>query len=181
MDTSSLDGQAESPQLKNAGVGLKKDTTTTTTKPGVAATSCANCGTTSTPLWRRASDGQSICNACGLYYKARNSTRPPWLKRNMGPKKNESSGETDEGEESAKGGESNPGSKDSTMTEPPSQQQQSGRQNLVCANCRTTTTPLWRRDSSGNTICNACGLYYKLHNVHRPVTMKRAVIKRRKR
>ncbi|KAF9897052.1 putative electron transfer flavoprotein subunit, partial [Lobosporangium transversale] len=60
-------------------------------------------------------------------------------------------------------------------------QQQSNRQHLVCANCRTTTTPLWRRDSSGNTICNACGLYYKLHNVHRPVTMKRAVIRRRKR
>ncbi|KAF9083176.1 putative electron transfer flavoprotein subunit [Mortierella sp. AD031] len=61
------------------------------------------------------------------------------------------------------------------------QQQPTGRQHLVCANCRTTTTPLWRRDSEGNTICNACGLYFKLHNVHRPVTMKRAVIKRRKR
>ncbi|KAF9416421.1 putative electron transfer flavoprotein subunit [Podila epigama] len=60
-------------------------------------------------------------------------------------------------------------------------QQHNNRQNLICANCRTTTTPLWRRDSSGNTICNACGLYFKLHNVHRPVTMKRAVIKRRKR
>ncbi|KAI8071919.1 hypothetical protein BDF21DRAFT_308527, partial [Thamnidium elegans] len=52
---------------------------------------------------------------------------------------------------------------------------------LICANCRTTTTPLWRRDEGGNTICNACGLYYKLHNVHRPVSMKRSVIKRRKR
>ncbi|KAF9134909.1 putative electron transfer flavoprotein subunit [Mortierella sp. 14UC] len=61
------------------------------------------------------------------------------------------------------------------------QQQPAGRQHLICANCRTTTTPLWRRDSEGNTICNACGLYFKLHNVHRPVTMKRAVIKRRKR
>ncbi|KAI9302186.1 hypothetical protein BJ944DRAFT_140457, partial [Cunninghamella echinulata] len=50
-----------------------------------------------------------------------------------------------------------------------------------CFNCQTTTTPLWRRDESGNTICNACGLYYKLHHVHRPVTMKRNVIKRRKR
>ncbi|KAF9330278.1 putative electron transfer flavoprotein subunit [Podila minutissima] len=60
-------------------------------------------------------------------------------------------------------------------------QHQANRQSLVCANCRTTTTPLWRRDTGGNTICNACGLYFKLHNVHRPVTMKRAVIKRRKR
>ncbi|OAD05416.1 GATA-type zinc finger transcription factor, partial [Mucor lusitanicus CBS 277.49] len=51
----------------------------------------------------------------------------------------------------------------------------------VCANCETTTTPLWRRDASGRTICNACGLYYKLHLVHRPATMMRTVIKRRKR
>ncbi|SAM06128.1 hypothetical protein [Absidia glauca] len=50
-----------------------------------------------------------------------------------------------------------------------------------CANCHTTTTPLWRRDGSGQTICNACGLYYKLHQVHRPAAMKRTVIKRRKR
>ncbi|KAI8370141.1 hypothetical protein EDC96DRAFT_503201 [Choanephora cucurbitarum] len=51
----------------------------------------------------------------------------------------------------------------------------------VCANCETTTTPLWRRDANGRTICNACGLYYKLHLVHRPATMMRTVIKRRKR
>lgn len=50
-----------------------------------------------------------------------------------------------------------------------------------CFNCQTTTTPLWRRDDNGNTICNACGLYYKLHNVQRPITLKRSVIKRRKR
>jgi hypothetical protein len=50
-----------------------------------------------------------------------------------------------------------------------------------CYNCETTTTPLWRRDDLGNTICNACGLYYKLHQVQRPVTMKRSSIKRRKR
>lgn len=52
---------------------------------------------------------------------------------------------------------------------------------IQCFNCETTTTPLWRRDESGNTICNACGLYFKLHNVQRPITMKRNVIKRRKR
>ncbi|CDS08332.1 hypothetical protein LRAMOSA02280 [Lichtheimia ramosa] len=60
-------------------------------------------------------------------------------------------------------------------------QQQSPPQDAVCANCQTTTTPLWRRDAAGKTICNACGLYYKLHHVHRPATMMRTVIKRRKR
>ncbi|KAJ2163195.1 GATA type transcriptional activator of nitrogen-regulated proteins [Coemansia sp. RSA 552] len=51
----------------------------------------------------------------------------------------------------------------------------------VCFNCRVDTTPLWRRDAAGNIICNACGLYYKLHNVARPISMKRTVIKRRRR
>ncbi|KAI9280057.1 hypothetical protein BY458DRAFT_501244 [Sporodiniella umbellata] len=53
--------------------------------------------------------------------------------------------------------------------------------NIACANCQATNTPLWRRDASGKTICNACGLYYKLHHVHRPATMMNSVIKRRKR
>ncbi|KAI7886807.1 hypothetical protein K492DRAFT_176031 [Lichtheimia hyalospora FSU 10163] len=53
--------------------------------------------------------------------------------------------------------------------------------NILCYNCGTTTTPLWRRDEDGRTICNACGLYYKLHHTNRPITMKNTVIKRRKR
>ncbi|KAF9437227.1 putative electron transfer flavoprotein subunit [Entomortierella beljakovae] len=206
---------------KNSVSSIKKEH-----KPGVTATSCANCGTTTTPLWRRASNGQTICNACGLYFKARNLTRPHWLKRNMGLKKGESADElgsdsedhVSNGEASSKkdvegtsvfsiGKKAGDGeSKDGVVHDsecagtcpgdgncngaggaescagcPSYNQHQTSRQNLVCANCRTTTTPLWRRDSAGNTICNACGLYFKLHNVHRPVTMKRAVIKRRKR
>ncbi|KAI8389237.1 hypothetical protein BD560DRAFT_380970 [Blakeslea trispora] len=55
------------------------------------------------------------------------------------------------------------------------------KENMICSNCQATNTPLWRRDAKGNTICNACGLYYKLHHVHRPATMMRTEIKRRKR
>jgi len=41
------------------------------------------------------------------------------------------------------------------------------------SNCRTTQTPLWRRSPTGETICNACGLYFKARNQHRPVNLKR--------
>jgi GATA-binding protein, other eukaryote len=41
----------------------------------------SNCDTTRTPLWRRSPQGAIICNACGLYLKARNTSRPTNLKR----------------------------------------------------------------------------------------------------
>ncbi|KAJ3213636.1 hypothetical protein HDU67_002637 [Dinochytrium kinnereticum] len=50
-----------------------------------------------------------------------------------------------------------------------------------CQNCRTTTTPLWRRNAQGEPLCNACGLFYKLHGVVRPISMKTEVIRRRNR
>lgn len=46
-------------------------------------TSESNCGTTRTPLWRRSPTGETICNACGLYLKARNQSRPTNLKRSV--------------------------------------------------------------------------------------------------
>ena len=51
----------------------------------------------------------------------------------------------------------------------------------VCFNCQTTTTPLWRRDPEGNALCNACGLFQRLHGVMRPLSLKTDVIKKRNR
>uniref|UniRef100_A0A336MQ17 CSON002983 protein n=1 Tax=Culicoides sonorensis TaxID=179676 RepID=A0A336MQ17_CULSO len=63
----------------------------------------------------------------------------------------------------------------------PSQNSGARRSGVECANCRTTSTTLWRRNNSGEPVCNACGLYYKLHNVNRPMTMKKEGIQTRKR
>ncbi|KAM4612844.1 GATA binding protein 1a [Polymixia lowei] len=57
----------------------------------------------------------------------------------------------------------------------------SKRAGTLCANCHTSTTTLWRRNASGEPVCNACGLYFKLHNINRPLTMKKDGIQTRNR
>lgn len=48
-----------------------------------------------------------------------------------------------------------------------------------CSNCSTTKTTAWRRDMTGRLVCNACGLYYRLHRTHRPVHMRKDFIQQR--
>lgn len=67
----------------------------------------------------------------------------------------------------------------------PNQSQGQGGENngapTTCTNCFTQTTPLWRRNPEGHPLCNACGLFLKLHGVVRPLSLKTDVIKKRNR
>ena len=55
--------------------------------------------------------------------------------------------------------------------------------NTSCINCGTNKTSVWRRsnDKLGSPICNACGLYEKLHHSRRPLGMRKdSVLPRRR-
>lgn len=58
---------------------------------------------------------------------------------------------------------------------------QTQKRNTECSNCGTNDTPLWRRCPKNTVLCNACGLYLKLHGENRPLSMNRGVIRKRQR
>ncbi|XP_055916689.1 uncharacterized protein LOC129949324 [Eupeodes corollae] len=57
----------------------------------------------------------------------------------------------------------------------------SSQKDMSCSNCGTLTTTIWRRNIRGEMVCNACGLYFKLHGVNRPHSMRRDTIHTRRR
>ncbi|KAI8595465.1 GATA zinc finger-domain-containing protein, partial [Dissophora ornata] len=137
---------------------------------------CFNCKVTQTPLWRRTPDRQhSLCNACGLYYKQYGAHRPLNVRHKLPTvladvRLN-----------------SLPYARPSAqaMIPPPTKKitppLMTAKQGIQCFNCSQTQTPLWRKNDAGDPICNACGLYAKLHNRDRPVTMRKTKITRRRR
>ncbi|EPX72004.1 transcription factor [Schizosaccharomyces octosporus yFS286] len=64
---------------------------------------------------------------------------------------------------------------------PKNKSSQKGPENLICANCNATKTSLWRKNRVGQTVCNACGLYARLHGHDRPLGLKKNKLIRRRR
>ncbi|KAL3119079.1 hypothetical protein niasHT_003862 [Heterodera trifolii] len=67
------------------------------------------------------------------------------------------------------------------LEKPKKRQTTQKRTGVVCANCKTSITTLWRRNAHNQSVCNACGLYFKLHNTDRPLNMKKDQIQQRNR
>uniref|UniRef100_A0A3B3T9M4 GATA-type domain-containing protein n=1 Tax=Paramormyrops kingsleyae TaxID=1676925 RepID=A0A3B3T9M4_9TELE len=106
---------------------------------------CTNCHTSMTTLWRRSAEGNTVCNACGLYTKL-HGVSPEIYKSQY--------------ESMTLQFHKKYINKEKCIFKAASR-----RTGLFCTNCHTSMTTLWRRSAEGNTVCNACGLYTKLHGV----------------
>ncbi|EIM79957.1 glucocorticoid receptor-like protein, partial [Stereum hirsutum FP-91666 SS1] len=148
--------------------------------PGGDKAECSNCSATHTPLWRRGLNDELNCNTCGLYCKLHKCPRPKTMRNNHG-----------ERSRAAPHPESNEVMGQSAYLSP-RLHHMTNRLHFLrlfispaveskCYNCNTTATPLWRKDDEGKTVCNACGLYFKLHGSSRPISMKSDVIRKRSR
>lgn len=51
----------------------------------------------------------------------------------------------------------------------------------ACSHCGTTSTPSWRRNNFGALLCNACGLYERIHRTPRTLVVQEGLIRVRRR
>lgn len=69
VSTSQNDHPSEAPSpIDVTSLSIEQSNTT-------VVIACQNCGTTITPLWRRAESGHTICNACGKWQITNSFTR----------------------------------------------------------------------------------------------------------
>lgn len=115
---------------------------------------CVHCGTQSAPLWRREATGGHLCNGCNL--QERSDDRPLLRPKRRAVR------ETRTDTHTLCHTHSQPSQ---VVTVLLSSQLASQQRQSECATCGTSTTSLWRRSPAGQLVCNACGLYYKLHQV----------------
>jgi uncharacterized protein (DUF983 family) len=95
-----------------------------------------------------------VCNACGLYY-----SRYKVGDRVLLQGTRVLTGRQSCQKQAATSGSSSHAGRSSSGNGAGAQQQQR------CSNCGTGQTTMWRRNAEGEPVCNACGLYYKLHKV----------------
>ncbi|CAF0902292.1 unnamed protein product [Adineta steineri] len=165
---------------------------------------CVNCGVVTTALWRHDETGHYLCNTCRVCHRIDDSSRP--LQRSTRRVEDEDHHPRSTGMDTSY---TLPLSQSSTKllsslalenSERPYATNKTNnlnktipeinnkrttpnprRSGLQCANCQTQTTTLWRRNTEGDPVCNACGLYYKLHHIARPLNMVKEGIQTRRR
>lgn len=134
---------------------------------GAGPSDCTNCSANQSIYWRRGDNPHTLCNGCTYSRQARpkmpkNKPQVVSARKSCGKSREEIDFIV-------------------SFTLLMLQPQANRRSGVVCANCKTSTTTLWRRNNQGEPVCNACGLYFKLHNVNRPQSMKKDGIQTRKR
>ncbi|VDL59311.1 unnamed protein product [Hymenolepis diminuta] len=119
---------------------------------------CVNCGRANSKSWAYDKAGNPLCIYCSNQMCSRNPTAQNSLAALMPKRFTQSTKKLDR--------------------LPPHFNVKNG---TVCSNCQTSKTSLWRRAPEGDVVCNACGLYRKMHGRQRPLAMRKDSIQTRKR